>query len=127
MKIVVLIARLLLALAFVVFGLNGFLNFIPQPPMRPGLLKDYVTVLSASHFVVVPFALQLICGVLFLVNRFVPLALVLIGPVIVNILMIHALMDPAGIAPGLVVTVCWFILFFHLRSAFAGIFEPRAA
>ena len=127
MKIVTLICRLLLGLIFVVFGLNGFLHFIPQPPMPSGLAADYFAVMVKSHFMVLPFALQIVGGVLLLLNRFVPLALVLLGPVIVNILLFHALMAPAGIIPGLVVTILWSVVFFRVRSAFGSIFEPHPA
>ena len=125
MKTAALIARILLGLMFVIFGLNGFLHFIPQPPMAPGLARDYFTVLSASHYMVPVFLLQLTGGALLLVNRYVPLALVLLGPVLVNILMFHTLMAPAGIPPGLLATVLWLIVFYQHRAAFAGIFTMR--
>ena len=125
MKIVTLICRCLLGLIFLVFGLNGFLHFIPQPPPPPGLALDYFMVMLKSHYLVLPFILQIVAGVLLLANRFVPLALVLIGPVIVNILLFHALMAPAGLPPGVVVTILWLVLFYRFRAAFAGIFEQR--
>jgi putative oxidoreductase len=127
MKIASTIARFLLALAFIVFGLNGFLHFIPQPPPPPGLAGDYFTVMSASHYLVFVFALQLLAGVLFLFRRTTPLALVIIAPVIVNILLFHSLMDPKGIVPGLVVVVLWFVVFWQFRAAFHGIFFQRSA
>ncbi len=127
MKIVTLISRLLLGLIFLVFGLNGFLHFIPQPPQPPGLALDYFMVMIKSHYMVLPFLIQIVSGVLLLINRFVPLALVLVGPVVVNILMFHALMAPAGILPGLVVSILWSIVFFRVRTAFGGIFEPHPA
>ena len=125
MKIATLIARNLLGLMFVVFGLNGFLRFIPQPPPPAGLAMQYLTVLSASHYMVPVFVLQLIGGVLLLANRFVPIALVLLGPVIVNILLYHALMAPAGIVPGLVTLILWLLVFYGVRSAFAGVFAMQ--
>src|SRR5580658_6571699 len=100
MKIVTLIARVLLGLTFVVFGLNGFLNFIPQQPLPAGPALQFILALAATHYVHVVFAIQLIAGILFLVNRFVPLALTLIAPVIVNILLFHGFMAPSGILPG---------------------------
>ena len=130
MKIVTLIARNLLGLMFLVFGLNGFLHFIPQPPPPAGLAAQYLTVLSASHYMVPVFALQLVGGVLLLANRFVPLALVLLGPVIVNILLYHALMAPANAQPAVLALLLWGIVFYGVRSAFAGVFArdvPRAA
>jgi putative oxidoreductase len=72
------------------------------------------------------FGLQLIAGVLFLFRRTVPLALTIAGPLIVNILLFHALMDPGGIVPGLVVTVLWFVVYWQFRAAFYGIFFTEA-
>jgi putative oxidoreductase len=126
MKIAALVARLLMGLTFLVFGLNGFLNFIPQPPMPDGLVKQYVTVYAASHYILVVSAIMVICAILFLVNRYVPLALTFIGPVIFNILCFHLLMAPSGILPGAVMTICWFIVFYYHRAAFAGIFQQKA-
>ena len=127
MKILATIARYLLALVFIVFGLNGFLHFIPQPPTPPSeLVQKYFTAMSESHYLVVVFGLQLIVGVLFLFRRTVPLALTFSGPLIVNILLFHALMDPGGIVPGLVVTVLWFVVYWQFRAAFYGIFFAEA-
>ena len=125
MKIATLIARNLLGLLFLVFGLNGFLHFIPQPPPPAGLATQYLTVLFLSHYLVPVFALQVIGGVLLLANRFVPLALVLLGPVIVNILLYHALMAPAAAPPAVVALILWAVVFYSVRSAFAGIFAMK--
>jgi hypothetical protein len=125
MKILATIARYLLAIVFIVFGLNGFLHFIPQPPPPSGPAGDYFKVMFNSHYLVVVFGLQLLVGVLFLFRRTVPLALTFSGPLIVNILLFHALMDPAGIAPGLVVTALWFVIFWQFRAAFYGILFPE--
>jgi putative oxidoreductase len=121
MKILATIARYLLALVFIVFGLNGFLHFIHQPPPPSELAKQYFTVMFTSHYLIFVFGLQLIAGALFLFRRTVPLALTIAGPLIVNILLFHALMDPGGIVPGLVVTVLWFVIFWQFRAAFYGI------
>ena len=126
MKIASTIARYLLALIFIVFGLNGFLHFLPMKPPSSDLARQFFTVMSASHYLSVVFALQLIAGVLFLFPRTVPLALIIAGPLIVNILLFHVLMDPGGIVPGLVVTALWFIIFWQFRAAFDGIFFPAA-
>ncbi|MGB8441031.1 MAG: hypothetical protein WCE26_16660 [Candidatus Acidiferrales bacterium] len=125
MKIAATISRYLLAVAFIVFGLNGFLNFLPAGHM-PTLAMQYVNVLAASHYTVPIFAVQLACGILFLINRYVPLALTLIGPVIVNILLFHILMFPIGVGGGVICTICWFILFAKHYQSFAGIFVARA-
>jgi hypothetical protein len=89
----------------------------------PPLASRFYEVLVASHYTVPIFLIQLGCGLLFLVNRYIPLALTLIGPVIVNILLLHILMAPSGIVPGAIATICWFIVFARYRPAFAGIFQ----
>ena len=66
------------------------------------------------------FLLQVMGGALLLANRFVPIALTLLGPVIVNILLYHTLMDPAGLPPGLVALALWLVVFYSARSAFRG-------
>ena len=124
MKIAVLIARILLGLLFAVFGLNGFLHFIPQPPPT-GLAGQYIGALFVSHYLVVVFLLELIGGLLLLANRFVPLALVLLGPVIVNILLFHASLAPEGLPMAFFATVLWLVIFAGVRSAFAGVFAQK--
>src|SRR6476619_4785937 len=122
MKIAVLISRLLLGLISVVFGLNGFLNFLSMGPMPTGLAGQFVGALVLSHYFWVVAALQIMGGVLLLVNRFVPLALVLLGAVIVNILCYHVFLNPCGAAPAAVVTVLWLIVFYGKRQYFSGVF-----
>ena len=124
MKIVTLISRILLGLLFTVFGLNGFLHFIPMKPPT-GLAGQYMGALFVSHYLAVVFLVQLIGGILLLVNRFVPLALLLLGPVLVNILLFHSFMAPEGLPMALFATVLWLIVFASVRQAFAGVFVQR--
>ena len=119
-------ARILLGLAFTVFGLNGFLHLLPTPVL-PGLAGQFMGVLYRSYYHAVVFGTQLVGGVLLLRNRYVPLALTLLGPVIVNILSFHLFLDRGGIAPAIVVTVLWFVVFSQVRSSFAGLFLARKA
>ena len=121
------IARYLLGLVFTVFGLNGFFHFMHQSSPASPLAVQYLTVMVVSHSMVLVFLLQLAGGVLLLVNRFVPLALVLLAPVLVNILMYHLLMDPAGLPIGLAATVLWLLVFLGVRRVFGGIFQARVA
>ena len=126
MRITSVIARVLLGLIFLVFGLNGFLHFIPSPPPS-GIAGQFVGALFVSHYLVPIFLLQVISAVLLLVNRYVPLALTLLAPIIVNILLIHTLMLPSGLPLALVVTVLWIVVFLSVRSAFAGLWQQRVA
>jgi len=125
MKIVTLIARLLLGLIFVVLGLNGFLNFLKMGAMPSGLAGQFIGALVLSHYFWAVAALQVAGGALLLVNRFVPLGLVLLGPVIVNILLYHLFLNPSGAVLAAVVTVLWLIVFYGKRQYFSGIFAQR--
>ena len=125
MKIVTLIARLLLGLMFGVFGLNSFLNFLNMGPMPSGLAGQFVGALVQSHYYWVVAALQVAGGALLLVNRFVPLALVLLGPVIVNIILYHVFLNPSGAGLAVVVVILWGIVFYSHRQYFSGIFVQR--
>ena len=125
MKIVTLVARLLLGLMFLVLGLNGFLGFLNMGPMPTGLAGQFMGALFLSHYYWVVAGLQIIGGALLLVNRFVPLALVLLGPVIVNIICYHVFLNPSGAQLAVVVTILWLVVFYGKRQYFAGIFVQR--
>jgi len=124
MKIVSTVARYLAGVIFLVFGLNGFLNFIPMPPPQ-GTAAQFMGVLYVSHYLWVIFAFQVVAGVLLLINRFVPLAVAILAPILVNILTFHALMAPSGLPLALFVAVLWVLVFASVRSAFAGLFQSR--
>lgn len=124
MKIATLIVRILLGLAFVVFGANAFLNFIPAPPPPVGLAGDYIKVFVTSGYVYVIGGVQLLSGLLLLIGRFVPLALTVLAGMIFNILVFHILMEPAGLGPGIIVALLWAFLFWQHRDRFAGILRP---
>lgn len=125
MKIAVLVARILLGLMFLIFGLNGLHDFLHMP-MPPGPAGQYLGLLFVSHYLTVVFLIEAVGGLLLLTGQFIPLALVLLGPVIFNILLFHAFLNPAGAPPALLATALWFIVFVGHRSAFAGIFAQKA-
>ena len=124
MKTASTVARYLAGVIFLVFGLNGFLHFIPLPPPS-GVAGQFMGALFVSHYLTLIFALQVIGGALLLANRYVPLALAILAPVIVNILSFHALMAPSGLPLALFVTVLWALVFVYVRSAFAPLFQAR--
>jgi putative oxidoreductase len=125
MKIVVIIARVLLGAIFLFFGLNTFLHFLPAQ-LPPGLAGQFAGALFQSHHIHFVAVIQVISGVLLLVNRYVPFALTILGPVIVNILLFHFLMLPTGWQPGVLVAILWIILFIYYRKYFSGIFVQQA-
>src|ERR1700726_3465613 len=95
--------------------------YSPSPP--GGIAGQFMGALYASHYLWVIFAFQVIAGVLLLVNRYVPLAVAVLAPVIVNIFTFHALMAPSGLPLALFVAVLWVVIFIDVRPAFAGLFQ----
>ena len=127
MKIASIIARYLLGLMFTVFGLNGFLNFINQPPPPNPVAIQFLIAVSSSHFAAFFFAVQLIGGLLLLSGYFVPLALTLLGAEIYNILAFHLTLAPASIPPALVASVLWILVFFQYRASFKDVLAAQPA
>jgi putative oxidoreductase len=127
MKIAAIVARYLLGLMFTVFGLNGFLHFIHQPPPTNPLELQFLVAVSASHFAAFFFALQVLSGLLLLCGFFVPLALTVVAAELYNILAFHLTMAPGSIAPALVACVLWILVFLQYRKSFNGIFRARPA
>src|SRR5712672_1582097 len=124
MRTASVIARYLAGVIFLVMGMNGFLNFIPFPPPG-GIAAQFMGALYLSHYLWVIFGFQLIAGVLLLVNRYVPLAVAVLAPVIVNILTFHALMAASGLPMAVFVAVLWTVIFIEVRPAFSGLFQSR--
>ena len=125
MRIASTIARYLAGLIFLVMGLNGFLNFIHFPPPT-GTAAQFMGALYVSHYLWVIFAFQLVAGVLLLINRYVPLAVAILAPVLVNILVFHITMAPAGLPLAIFVAILWAVIFVDVRSAFSPLFQPRS-
>jgi uncharacterized membrane protein YphA (DoxX/SURF4 family) len=127
MKMTAIIARYLLGLIFTVFGLNGFLSFIHQPPPPPAnpLAIQFLVSVSESHFAAFFFAIQLLGGLLLLSGYFVPLALTLLAAELYNILAFHLTLAPTSIAPALVACVLCVLVFLQYRESFNGIFSAK--
>ena len=124
MKILTIIARILLGLIFVFFGSNGFLRFLPMPPLPQGVTGEYLHAFFASGYVYVISGFQLVGGLLLLIGRFVPLGLTILAAIIVNIWAFHLLMAPEGLPPAVVVTIFELFLVWSYRDRFAGILRP---
>jgi putative oxidoreductase len=125
MRLASTIARYLLGVIFLIFGANGFLHFIPMPPPT-GVAGQYMGALFVSNLLVFVFLLQLISAILLLSGRYVALALTLLGPVIVNIFLFHALMAPSGLPLALVVIVLWGLTAAGVWTLFQPLFRSKA-
>ena len=127
MKTTSMVARYLLGLMFTVFGLNGFLNFIHQPPPANPLAIQFLVSVSESHFAAFFFSVQVLGGLLLLSGYFVPLALTLLAAELYNILAFHLTLAPASIPGALVACALWVLVFLQYRQSFKGIFSAKSA
>ena len=121
MKTAVLIARILLGMIFVVFGLNGFLQFLPQPEMPPAAVAFFGGLAASGFMLPTLFATQVVGGALLLLGM-VPLALVILAPVVVHIVEFHVFLAPAGLPLAVLVSALAAFLAWTHRSAYGPLF-----
>jgi uncharacterized membrane protein YphA (DoxX/SURF4 family) len=126
MRIAVIIARTLLGLVFLIFGLNGFLHFIPNPPPAPAVGDFFKALFATGYMLKLIFGTQVIGGALLLLGVAVPFALTILAPVIVNIIAFHFYLSPhpSEIVIALVVAGLELFLAWYYRAAFAPLFSP---
>lgn len=121
------VARVLLGLVFFVFGLNGFLHFMPQPP-HEGAAATFLGGLAASgYFFPLLKGTEVLVGTALLANRFVPLALVVLAPILVNIFAFHAALDRGGLGMAVVLVALEIGLAYAHRKAFAPILTAKSS
>lgn len=120
------IARVVFGLIWLVFGLNGFLHFLPQPamPERAGAFAG--ALLATGYMFPLIKGVEVVAGALLLTNRFVPVALAIVAPNVVNIFLFHAFLEPAGIVLALVVLVLEVYLAWTYRETYRPMLAARA-
>ena len=123
MSKVIVGARIVLGLLFFVFGLNGILHFLPMPAMPDNDATRLSLIMMNHGWMTFVAVLQVVGGLLLLVGRYVPLGLVILGPIIVNILLYHVLLDPKGVPAGLVAALLEAFLIWVYRRSFRGLFD----
>jgi uncharacterized membrane protein YphA (DoxX/SURF4 family) len=122
----VLGARILLGLIFFVFGLNFFLHFIPQPPLEGPAGAFAGAMFATGYLFIVVKVVEVVSGALLLSGRFVPLALAILAPIVINIFLFHAFLAPAGIAVPIVVLALELFLAWSYRSVYRPMLAARA-
>lgn len=119
-------ARVLLGLIFVVFGLNGFLGFLPMPEL-PGPAGAFIGALAATGYMIPLIkGTEVVAGALLLANRLTPLSLVVLAPVVVNIVLFHGVLAPEGMALPLIVLALELFLAWSYRDSFRAVLALRA-
>jgi putative oxidoreductase len=125
-KIATIIVRIFVGFAFVAFGANAFFNFMPAPHQPTNAGTPWVTAMVETRYFWVVGAAQVLGGLPLLINRYVPLGLAILGPVIVNILSYHLLMNHEGISGAFIAAALWLFLFYAYREYFSSLFVQRA-
>jgi putative oxidoreductase len=127
MKIASIIARYLLGLIFLVFGMNHYLNFIPTGPMPAGVAGQYFGLLITTHYLYAVAFFEVAPAILLLINRYVPLGLVILGPVIVNILLTGVLISAMALPMAIALVILWLLAAWPVRSVFLPLLRQRVA
>ncbi|SER46411.1 DoxX family membrane protein [Lentzea albida] len=123
-----LVTRVLTGLLFTATGLNGFLNFMPAPDpstMAPAGVAFSAALHATGYMLQLASGVQVVAGVLLLAGRFVPLALALLAPMVVNILLFHVFLEPSGLVTGLLVTAAEIGLAWAYRDRFRPMLQAR--
>jgi hypothetical protein len=118
-------ARLFLGLVFTLFGLNFFLHFLPMPPAPPQAASFGMALMASGYLFPLLKTTEVVAGVLLLTNRFMPLTLAVLAPIIVNILGFHLFLAPSGIGLALAMLAAELYLAWTYRAAFAPMLKAR--
>lgn len=123
------IARILLGLIFTVFGLNGFFQFIPNPEMPEGAMAFMGGLAGSGYFFPFLKLTETVCGILLLANKYVPLALTILAPVVLNIILFHVFLfaAPAGIVVPILNVILLGYLAYSYRGYFSGVLTANAS
>ena len=123
MKIAVILVRSLMGLLFLFASITYLFKLITPPPPT-GAMKVFSDGLEASRYLMPTVkVIELACGLAFLSGRFVPLATVLIAPIIINILLIHAFLGPEGLPIAIFLVLANGLLAYHHRDSFKPLFK----
>lgn len=117
------VARFVLAVIFLFYGFNYFLGWLPWPDMPLEALMFLDALQKVGYLFPVVFSIQLLGGVLLLLNRFVPLAIVMLAPIVVNIVLFYGFLNPGDRYMAVLLAVLLIILTNHHRQAFAGVLK----
>ncbi len=127
MKIASLIARILLGALFVFGGSNHLFNFVPAQPLPPGAAGQFLAGMTGTGYLDFIGVMEVVGGLLIIVQQFVPLGLTILGPIVFNILVIEALIMPKAIPIALVMVILWVLGAWPLRSVFFPLLQRKPA
>lgn len=125
-RIFPLVARVFLGLIFTVIGLNGFLGFLPMPPPPPAAGAFFGALAETGYFIPLLKGTEVLAGLALLAGRFVPLALVVLAPIVVNIAAYHIFLTPGELGMAAFLTFLLAFLAWTYRGSFRGVLDPNA-
>ena len=128
MSWILVIVRVVVALPFLVFGLNYFLNFMPMPPEFPtSEAKSFMDAVYPTNYLAVVKVLEILGAILLLTGRAAPLGLTILVPITVNIALWDALLVRFATPPlGVILLVLELFLIWKYRAYFASVWTPNA-
>jgi putative oxidoreductase len=118
-------ARIVLGLIMLIFGLNGFFNFLPMPPPPEHMMKFVMALMETGYFMQFVKACEVICGILLLANVFVPLSLLILAPIAINIFLLHVFMAPEGLPIALIVLALGGAIAWARFDKFSGLLKMK--
>jgi len=127
LKIVSLIARILLGALFVFGGANHLFNFVPAQPLPPGAAGQFLAGMIGTGYLTFIGVMEVLGGLLIIIQQFVPFGLTILGPIVVNIFVIEALIMPKAIPVALVMVVLWVLGAWPFRTLFFPILQRKPA
>lgn len=123
---VALIARFLLGLIFTVFGLNGFLNFLPAPPLSGPEAEFLGAMIKTGYFFTIVKLIEVISGILLLVGFYVPLALILLAPIVFQIFFFHLFLNGIAATPmAIILIILGLIVAYSKKENFVGVLKAK--
>ncbi len=126
MNFAIIGARLILGLIFVVFGLNGFFHFIPNPEASEPMTAFMTALSETGYFMIVVKLVEVASGLMILTGRFLPLGLILLAPVSVNILLVHVFLDQTGLPMAIVIILLQVFLAWAHRDSYRDVLQANA-
>jgi hypothetical protein len=123
MKIFFMTLTAIYGLFWLVFGLNGFLHFFPVPEPTGEAAEFMQALMKAGYVMPIVYTTQIICGIMLLSRHLVPLALLLLGPVVMNVLLYDLFLNPSGLITGVAISIFYAALLFKSRNAFLPLFN----
>ena len=123
MEKITLVSRILLGLIFVIFGLNGFINFLPAFSMSIEGVNFMSALMQTGYLLPLIYFLLIVCGALLLLGMYLPLSVLLLLPIVVNIILFHVFLSMEGIIIAMIILVLEVILVISYKELYLTLFN----